>query len=165
MKISADNKLQLCSRGLRYLLAALFLWAGVVKLSDPKAFARNIDAFALVPEEFLVVTAIGLPLLEIVIAVAVALRWRFGLPLMAATLLLFMGVLWYGVLAGLDVDCGCFSLAEQGTHTSLRESFWRDSLMLLAVVFVFLTDHFNRFGADAATRPHFTDQGGSRETS
>jgi len=126
----------LSSHILRYLLAFLFLWAGISKLLDPKSFARSIDAFGLVPEPMLVVTALGLPVLEIFIAVAVALRWQCGLPLMAVTLLLFICVLWYGVLQGLDVDCGCFSVTEQSAHTSLREAFWRDWLMLAAVVYV-----------------------------
>jgi len=136
--------LQLSGHLLRYLLALLFLWAGVNKLLDPKSFARSIDAFGLVPESMLVVTALGLPMLEIVIALAVALRWRCGLPLMAVILLFFVGVLWYGVLQGLDIDCGCFSLAEQSSHTTLRQAFWRDWLMIAAVVYVFAIERIRR---------------------
>lgn len=151
--------LRLSSHLLRLLLALLFLWAGVSKLLDPKTFARSIDAFGLVPEPMLVVTALGLPVLEIFIAVAVALRWRCGLPLMGAMLLLFIGVLWYGVLQGLEVDCGCFSLAEQGTHTSLRQAFWRDWLMLAAALYVYLTDRPGRSAFKRQPSRHFIQQG------
>ena len=149
---SADSGfLKLSSYGVRLLLALLFLWAGVNKLLDPKSFARSIDAFGLVPESLLVVTALGLPVLEVFIALAVALRWRCGLPLMAAILLLFIGVLWYGVLQGLEVDCGCFSLAEQGSRTSLRQAFWRDWLMLLAVIYVYVAEKVGMRALGVAT--------------
>lgn len=130
--------------GLRWLLATLFLWAGVVKLADPKAFARNVDAFGIVPEPALVLVAIGIPLLEIFVAIAVALRWRIGLPLMAAQLLLFIAVLWFGMLNDLDVDCGCFSLAERNTHTSLKVAFWRDWIMLFAIAIIFILERKNK---------------------
>jgi uncharacterized membrane protein YphA (DoxX/SURF4 family) len=136
---------------LRYLLVILFLWAGIGKLIDPKSFARSIDAFGLVPENWLVIVAIGLPILEILIAILVAFRWSWGLPLMGTLLLVFITILWYGVLQGLDVDCGCFSLAEKGAHTSLRQAFWRDILMLSAVIYSFIVDRFLKPDAASAT--------------
>ncbi len=139
-KISKITVYQWSSNGLRYLLAALFLWAGIAKLIDPKSFARSIDAFDIVPDDWLVAVAIGLPVIEILIALVVLLRWPCGLPLMAGLLLLFIGVLWYGVLSGLNVDCGCFSLAEQDSQTSLLQAFWRDWLMLAAVCYIFAID-------------------------
>jgi len=141
LKRSKTEFHQLSSNLLRYLLAGLFLWAGAIKLSDPKNFARNVDAFGLVPENWLVIIAIGLPILEIILALAVIMRWSYGLPLMAALLLLFIGILWYGVLNDLNVDCGCFSLTEQDSYSSLRQAFWRDWLMLAATGYVFFIDH------------------------
>lgn len=148
------------SAGVRCLLVILFLWAGAGKLLDPRAFAGKLDAFGLVPEAWLVGVALALPLLELFAALAVALRWRSGLPLMAALLLLFIGVLRYGVLAGLEVDCGCFSLGEQAEHTSLREAFWRDWLMLLGVAYLVLIDRLSRKGrAPALPQTHLQPQG------
>lgn len=140
LKHMSNSPYQLTANILRYLLVGLFLWAGITKLLDPKNFARSIDAFGLVPEDLLVVTAIGLPIAEILIAIAVAFHWRFSLPLMAGLLLVFIGVLWHGVLQDLNVDCGCFSLSEKGAHTSLKTAFWRDWLMLTAVAYIFAVD-------------------------
>lgn len=141
---SVPALLRYSAQWVRYLLAGLFAWAGTVKLLDPKAFARSIDAFGLVPEELLAVVAISLPVVELLVALAVALRWRFGLPLMAVLLLLFIGILWKGILSGLDVDCGCFSIAEQASHTSLWTAFWRDWVMLAAVAYVMVVDKLQR---------------------
>jgi len=126
--------LTLVATALRWLLGGLFLWAGAVKLAAPKGFARAIDAFGLVPEPLLPPLAIGLPLLEFGIGMAVIRRWRGGLPAMAGLLLVFMAVLGYGVAQNLSVDCGCFSVAEQAAHTSLRTALGRDLLMLTGVV-------------------------------
>ena len=138
---------------LRCLLGALFLWSGIAKALTPKDFARSIDAFGLVPEGWLVATAILLPVTEIMAGLAVILRWRFGLPLMAALLLLFIGVLGYGLLQGLDVDCGCFSLAEQKTRTSLHTAFWRDWLLLAATAYVLIAEKLSGTMRRAGARP------------
>lgn len=118
---------------LRWLLGGAFLWAGAVKLTDPKAFARSIDAFGLVPEPLLPPVAVALPVLELLVGLAVLRRWRGGLPAMAGLLLLFLAVLGYAMGQRLDVDCGCFSLAEQREHTSVQAAFVRDLLMLAGV--------------------------------
>jgi len=123
----------LCATALRWLLAGLFLWAGSVKLIDPKSFARTIDAFGLVPGVLLAPAALLLPLLEILTGLAVLRRWRGGLPAMAGLLLLFMVILGYAIGQNLDVDCGCFSVAELKTHTSLKTAFLRDLIMLAGV--------------------------------
>lgn len=118
---------------LRWALGGLFVWAGLVKLSAPKAFSRSIDGFGLIPEPLLPTVAIGLPLLEILVGLAVIRRWRFGLPAMAALLIIFIAVLGLAVWQNLDVDCGCFSVAEQRAHTSARTALWRDILLLAGV--------------------------------
>lgn len=115
---------------LRWLLGGSFVWAGAVKLAAPKSFARAIDAFGLVPEGLLIPLAFILPVTEILIGIAVWRRWRGGLPAMAGLLVVFLGVLGYAIGQNLDVDCGCFSVSEQATHTSIKTAFARDLAML-----------------------------------
>lgn len=128
-----ESAVKLSDTALRWVFGGLFIWAGAVKLSAPKTFARTIDAFDLVPEVFLPPVALLLPALEIVIGLAVLRRWRGGLPAMAGLLLMFMTVLGYGIGQNLDVDCGCFSPAEAQTYTSLKTAFFRDLAMLAGV--------------------------------
>ena len=85
-----------------WLLGGLFIWAGVVKLSDPKTFARSIDAFGLVPEILLPAVAILLPAIEIIVGLAVLRRWRAGLPAMAALLVLLAPVNVWNVFVTTD---------------------------------------------------------------
>lgn len=146
-----SRRLTVAISALRWLLGGLFLWAGAIKLSNPKAFARSIDAFGLVPEDLLPPVAILLPILEIMVGVAVLRRWRGGLPAMAALLLLFMVVLGFAIGQNLEVDCGCFSVAEQREHTSVKAAFVRDLLMLAGVLCLGLLTR----------RPNTSNQGAS----
>lgn len=52
-------------RFIQISLGLVFLYAGLTKLWDPKAFARIISQYDLLPEPFLPVAAIGLPVLEL----------------------------------------------------------------------------------------------------
>ncbi len=45
-------------------LAVLFIYAGAVKLADPRAFARTISHYGLVPEPLLPTVAVGLPVMR-----------------------------------------------------------------------------------------------------
>jgi hypothetical protein len=129
------------SSALRWLLAGLFLWAGAIKLADPKSFARSIDAYGLIPDALLVPAAILLPIAEMLIGFAVLRRWRGGLPAMASLLVLFLAVLGYAIGQQLDVDCGCFSVTERQSHTSVEAAFVRDLLMLAAVAALGFLSH------------------------
>lgn len=52
-------------------------------------------------------------------------------------LALFVFVLGYGILADLDVDCGCFGADELDKRAGLRAAFYRD-LILIGVVMPYL---------------------------
>ena len=89
-------------------LAAIFIYAGSLKLIDPRAFARTISHFGLVPELLLPVVAIGLPAVEVLAGIALVMDFRSGLYTVSGLMLLFVAVLGYGVLNELNIDCGCF---------------------------------------------------------
>lgn len=124
-------------RIIRVALAALFICSGVIKLFDPKAFAATISAYELVPEAFLPVVAIGLPLIETIAGLALVFDRPWGLHLITGLLVLFVFVLGYGILGDLDVDCGCFGTEDLDKQAGLREAFYRD-LVLIGVVIPYL---------------------------
>jgi uncharacterized membrane protein YphA (DoxX/SURF4 family) len=124
-------------RIVRVALAAVFIYAGVVKLLDPKAFAAIISTYNLLPEALLPFAAIGLPLIETVAGLALLADRSWGLHLVTGLLALFVFVLGYGILGDLDVDCGCFGAEELDKRTSLRMAFYRD-LILIGVVAPYL---------------------------
>jgi hypothetical protein len=125
------------SRIVRMALAALFIYAGVIKLLDPRAFAAVISTYDVVPEALLPFAAIGLPLIETIAGLALVLDRPWGLHLITGLLALFVVVLGYGILGDLDVDCGCFGAEELDKRAALRVAFYRD-LILIGVVAPYL---------------------------
>ena len=106
---------------------------------DPKAFARSISQYDLAPDFLLPVLAIGLPLVEILGAVGLIFAVRGSLSLIFGLLLFFIGVLWYGILNDLDVDCGCFSPEELQAQAGLWQAFYRDLVMIGAAIYLYLS--------------------------
>lgn len=109
----------------RWLLGGLFIFAGGLKVADPKAFARvivdyQVLAFALVPA-----VAVLLPWLELVAgALAIAGRWRRGaLAVLTALSALFVVIGSVTLARGLSPACGCFGAlsARVGPATLLLE--------------------------------------------
>jgi uncharacterized membrane protein YphA (DoxX/SURF4 family) len=124
-------------RILRFSLAALFIYGGVMKLFDPKSFARVISSYDIVPEILLPFIAIGLPLLETVAGIALLFDIQGSLAVISGLLGLFLFVLGYGILSDLNVDCGCFGAGELAQQDSLRQAFYRD-LFLVGIIVPYL---------------------------
>jgi uncharacterized membrane protein YphA (DoxX/SURF4 family) len=125
------------NRIVRWGLGLLFMYAGGAKLLAPRAFARVISGYDLVPESLLPVVAIGLPALELLAGVGLIFRIRGSLPVISGLLLLFIAMLGYGIWQDLDVDCGCFTPEELAQKDGLKWAFYRDLAMMGAVVFLF----------------------------
>lgn len=68
-----------------------------------------------------------------------------GLTVIFSLLLLFIGVLAYGLWLGLDIDCGCFGKneSEHKFFSNLRVAFIRD-LFLLPVAYLYWQGWLNR---------------------
>lgn len=102
---------------LRWGLAALFLWAGISKLTRPDLFTGAINNYRLLPYTASVVLAYALPWLEIITGAGLFVRrLRSGAALLAIFLFtLFFLALLQALIRGLNINCGCFgTLAEPG---------------------------------------------------
>ena len=111
---------------------------------DPKAFARTISHYGLLPESLLPVVAIGLPAIEILAGLALIFDRAAGLYGITGLLLFFVGVLGYGVLNEMDIDCGCFGPVDLANRKGLAHAFYRDLVMIGAVAFL----HWSRRALD-----------------
>ncbi len=131
---------------LRIALGGIFIYAGIVKLITIREFAGVISVYGIVPDSLLALTAIGLPILEIATGAGLMLNIRFCLECVTGLLVLFIFVLWFGMLEGLDVDCGCFSVAEQNEHDGLKNALVRDVLFLATAGYLFYKRWKNRPG-------------------
>jgi len=136
-------------RFVRQALGGMFVWSGGVKLLNPKAFAVIVSKYGLVPDELLLFVAFALPVVEVVAGLGVIFRVRGSLAVILGLLMMFLVVLWYGILHNLEIDCGCFSLDEQAEHGSLWDAFYRDWVMVGAVFYLWFC-HWRRRQTAAA---------------
>jgi uncharacterized membrane protein YphA (DoxX/SURF4 family) len=112
--------LQLLLWFLRIGLAVVFVYAGATKLFDLSAFEQSIRDYGILLPGTEMAAAWTLAVLEILAALGVLFGIRGGLVLMAGLLVMFVGVLSYGLWLGLDIDCGCFGFGDShGLGTAL----------------------------------------------
>lgn len=114
-----------------WIFGGVFIFSGIVKVRDPQLFLMQIRGFHLLPDPYAAWLALGLPWLEIFCGIAVLFGFmrRGGLLLLGMALVLFLTVLSYAWVSGLDIECGCFGSAVK---TSLRMELLID-LVLLAL--------------------------------
>jgi uncharacterized membrane protein YphA (DoxX/SURF4 family) len=122
---------------LRLSLACIFIYAGFIKLLDPRAFAHAIAQYDLIPEGLLPLVAVGLPALELLAGVGLIFEVRGSLTLIALLLLIFLVILGYAIGQNLDIDCGCFTLNELDAQHGLVTAFRRDLVMIGATLFLY----------------------------
>lgn len=122
---------------LRVALGAVFLYAALIKIANPPAFAGNVAAYQLLPYAGNYLVAAILPWIEAICGLLLVTGWRArsAAALVAAMNMLFIVLLISTVARGLDIDCGCFR--QGGEKTTAWTAIFRDILLLVAAVFVF----------------------------
>jgi putative oxidoreductase len=123
-------------RVLELLVAALFIYAGVLKAYDPLGFANDIDNYKLLPWSFGVRLAFFLPWLEVVCGLTILARRYYQGSLSALILMVsvFIGASVIAKARGIDVSCGCFGHA--GRNMSFAGHLALDFAILAALVVV-----------------------------
>jgi uncharacterized membrane protein YphA (DoxX/SURF4 family) len=122
---------------LRLSLACIFIYAGLIKLLDPRAFAHTIAQYDLLPEVLLPLVGVGLPALELLAGLGLIFEVRGSLTIIAILLLIFSVILGYAVWHNLDIDCGCFTAEELAGQEGLKMAFRRDLIMIGATLFLY----------------------------
>ena len=94
----------------RLLLAAVFAVSGWQKFSDSEGTVRSVRAFQMLPNPVTRPFGYGLPLLELGVAVllAIGIGTRFGALISAALMVMFLVGISAAWARGLNIDCGCF---------------------------------------------------------
>jgi uncharacterized membrane protein YphA (DoxX/SURF4 family) len=107
----------------RLLLAAVWAWAALAKISDPDAAVRAVRAYQLLPEALVRPVAWGLPFAELVLALllAVGLATRLAADGSAVLLGLFMVAIAAAWARGLQIHCGCFGGGGPATGVDARD--------------------------------------------
>lgn len=93
----------------RMAVAAVYLYAGAVKVADPAGFAEAIARYQLTPDWFNGLASRWLPWLEILAGLSLAsgTLTRGGAGILAGLSALFAAAVASAVVRGLDVSCGC----------------------------------------------------------
>ena len=112
------------------VMGSVFLWAGVSKLIDVQAFITAIGEFGLVWEPLLAIVAWGMIGLELLAGVGLWCGRRLAVGLAAALLSVFLCVLGYGILLGLDIECGCFGTGDGMGSLTLKQAAVLDLVLL-----------------------------------
>jgi hypothetical protein len=135
-KLIAPSLLELVSR---WLLATVFFGASIPKILSPNAFAEVIGAYGLVPEAILFPVALAICWGEFFTAVGLLLKKKWALIATLVFMLVFIGVLSYGIYLGLDIDCGCFGPEdpEHKAFSGLRLALVRDLMLMVPLLFAF----------------------------
>jgi uncharacterized membrane protein YphA (DoxX/SURF4 family) len=125
-------------RIVRMSLGMLFFIVGFAKLLDPKAFAKALSMYEIIPEKVLPLVAVGLPLTEVLAGLGLILNIRGSLTVISGLLVLFIAVLYYGILRVLDIGCGCYMPWERPEHAGLKSALYRDFILLVMVIYLYL---------------------------
>ncbi len=140
---------------LRLVLAGVFGVAGALKLPDPDESVRAVRAYRLLPEAVVPVVGYGLPVFEVLLALAlvVGVVTRTAAVASAVLLVLFVVGVASAAARGLSIDCGCFGGGGEvaGGQTRYTEEIVRD-LALLAGALVLARWPRSRLSVDGWLR-------------
>ena len=122
------------------IVGGIFIYAGVIKVMDPVAFARDIDNYHILPWAVSVRLAFYLPWLEVFCGLAVicGLFYRGGLLILNALTSIFIIASIVAKARGLDISCGCFGHASK--NWSFNSHLLLDLILLVAAVFLWLSE-------------------------
>lgn len=132
----------------RLILGGIFILSGVLKLLDIHRFASILYEYGILPDYMINPAAVALPLVEILAGAGLVFNLAFSLELITAMLLMFISVLWFGILKDLNIDCGCFSADEIREQGGLQKALYRDFIFIALSVFLYLSRFIN-----SANRP------------
>jgi len=140
----------------RVALAAILLWAGLAKLTQPLIALRAVAAYELLPEALVPVVGYGLPLLEVALALLLlaGLLTRQVAIAVAVLMLVFIAAVGSAWARGLSIDCGCFGGGGQVApdRTQYLEEILRDLGFVALALWLVLFPR-SRYSLDARYAP------------
>jgi uncharacterized membrane protein YphA (DoxX/SURF4 family) len=120
------------------IVGGVFVWAAVLKIRDPLAFAQNIANYRIVCNLIAFWIGLLLPWLELAAGVFLIVGlWRRTSALLLSTMLAgFIVLVAVTMVRGIDVDCGCFGSLSGKANLGL---IIQDAVLLFMSLTVFLS--------------------------
>lgn len=132
----------------RYLVGILFIISGLIKINDPvgtqikleeyfDVFASDISGVFHVFIPYALFLSVLLSVLEVVLGVALLLRYRMRITtsILLLMIVFFTFLTFYSAYTGKVTDCGCFGDALKLTPW---QSFGKDLVLLVLIVILFI---------------------------
>lgn len=133
----------------RVIVGGLFIFSGLIKLNDPvgtsiklheyfDVFATDIAGFFKIFVPYALPIAVFLVVLEVILGIAVLLKYRMNLTswILLLLILFFTFLTFYSAYFNKVTDCGCFGDAIKLTPW---ESFTKDIILLIFILILFVT--------------------------
>jgi len=124
----------------RVIVGFVFIYTGILKISDPAGFSDAINNYDLLPLSFVNFIAITLPWIELV----AGLFLLFGISvkessfIISVMLVVFILAIIISLGRGLNIDCGCF-----GTNSGTKVGIIKLVENIILLTFSFLVTKFN----------------------
>jgi uncharacterized membrane protein YphA (DoxX/SURF4 family) len=129
----------------RIALGGVFLLSCIPKIADPEAFAKIVTNYQLLSPPLVSATAILFPWIEAICGLAlVSGRFEKGAALLVSLMMVvFIAIILYNAYRGLNIACGCFSLAAREPSSVVLNTV-RNLFILAAGTWVLFYSHHNR---------------------
>ena len=134
--MSRDTLQQMLYHLVRVGCGVIFLYASWGKILDPAGFARMVQNYQLLPPALVHPAAVVLPWVEAVcgLSLVTGVRAGGGLAVFSALMAVFTAALALNALRGIDVECGCFTVAAGAGSGRVLEALVRDVVILVAAL-------------------------------
>ena len=132
----------------RFIVGGLFIFSGLIKLNDPvgtsiklheyfDVFATDIAGFFKIFVPYALPIAVFLVVLEVILGIAVLLKYRMNLTswILLLLILFFTFLTFYSAYFNKVTDCGCFGDAIKLTPW---ESFTKDVILVVFIAILFI---------------------------
>ncbi|MCX7823401.1 MAG: cation diffusion facilitator family transporter [Syntrophobacterales bacterium] len=125
---------------LRVLFGGVFIFASLDKILNPKSFAEVIFNYHVLPDVLINFVAVTLPWVEFVTGSSLVGGWGVmgALAVLNSLLMIFIGLIIFNIIRGIDISCGCFftEIENVSTATMWLEVF-RDFVILMIGLWLF----------------------------
>jgi putative oxidoreductase len=123
----------------RMIVGGVFVFAGVLKLLDPAAFAQDIANYQAFPHWTWNLAAAVVPVTEILagLAVLTGIKRRAAALVLGSLTLAFIGLILSVIVRDIDLSCGCFGEATEASEVGWPLLF-RDLGLLIAIAVAYL---------------------------